>query len=339
MLLKGFDLFSGVGGFHHAAHELLNSEYQTTIFCELDQNARKAYKAGLDEEIEYEFCDVNEITKGYASGSKIFNYSSKHINNKIPNFDILFAGFPCQPFSSMGEKKGLNDPRGNLFFHIEAILKAKKPRYFILENVRGLKNIDSGAVINYMESSLQKIGYQTTFWLLNSSDYGVPQTRRRIFIVGDLKGQNKNIKSDSPPNKIPISKRRYVSVKNILEKSVDHKYFLSERIKKTILSNGSGGYNYKSTINMDPARPLTYTMHKMHRASQDNYYDLNFINGGPKNRIRRITPFEALLLQGFKKNVARKIIKSNLSDTAMYKLAGNAVSILTAKAVLRHILK
>ena len=99
-----------------------------------------------------------------------------------------------------------------------------------------------------------------------------------------------------------------------------------------------GGWKSNPEINKNPARPLTYTMHKMHRASQDNYYSDYYLSGGSSKKIRRITPYEALLTQGFKRNVAKKIIALGLSDTQIYKLAGNAVSVTTSRYVLSHIL-
>jgi DNA (cytosine-5)-methyltransferase 1 len=335
--MKGFDLFSGMGGFHHAAHDLLGKEYETVAYCEIDPKARIAYEATLNHSFPKAFSDVNDIT-GDLNPSLPHFANKVQINSVLPNFDILFAGFPCQPFSSMGLRNGMDDPRGILFNHIEAILAVKKPRYFILENVRGIKTINGGDVMRHIISTLQSIGYQTTTWMLNSADYGVPQTRRRIFFVGDLKGHNKNLDENMPPKKILASARRHKNVLDILEKDVDEKYFLSEKIKKTILSSGTGGYNYKAEINMDPARPLTYTMHKMHRASQDNYYNLKYINNGSAKKMRRITPYEAILLQGFKKNTAKKICSLGMSDTQIYKLAGNAVTASTAKAVLQHLM-
>ena len=335
--MKGFDLFSGIGGFHHAAHDLLGKDYETVAYCEIDPKARIAYEATLRGSSPKAFSDVNDITGEFDKSSKTFG-NSNHIKKILPDFDILFAGFPCQPFSSMGLRNGMEDPRGILFNHIEAILKIKKPRYFILENVRGIKTIDNGAVMKHIMGQLNLLGYQTTSWMLNSENYGVPQTRRRIFFVGDLKGGNVNINEETPPKEVPISKRRYKSIIDILEKEVDKKYFLSEKIKKTILSSGTGGWKSKPEINKDPARPLTYTMHKMHRASQDNYYDLNYLSNGSKNKIRRITPYEALLIQGFKKNITKKILNLGLSDTQIYKLAGNAVTSTTARSVLSHIL-
>ena len=335
--MRGFDLFSGIGGFHEGAKSVLKDKYETVAFCEIDEKARQTYKVCNDEDNVIEFSDVNNITG--IIDSKILSKSRKQlINNQLPDFDILFAGFPCQPFSSMGSRLAFGDDRGVLFFNIEMILKAKKPKYFILENVRGLKTIQGGKVMEYIMNSVKKIGYQSSYWLLNSADYGVPQTRRRIFIVGELTGKNININDERAPTKIPLSRRSYKSVLNILEKRVDKKYYLSEKIKKTILSEGTGGYKYKSEINMDPARPLTYTMHKMHRASQDNYYSDAFISDGSKDMIRRITPYEALLIQGFKKTTAKKIISLGLSDTQIYKMAGNAVSPPVVKSVLKHLL-
>ncbi len=335
--MKGFDLFSGIGGFHEGAKNYLKNKYETIAFCDFDEKARIAYQSCHKDKNLIEINDVNEITGEISS--KVFSKKKKDKINKIlPDFDILFAGFPCQPFSSMGKGLGFGDDRGVLFFNIEMILKAKKPKYFVLENVRGLMTIQEGEVLRYIMKSLEHLGYQSTYWLLNAADYGVPQTRRRVFIVGELEGKNKNINHSTPPVKIPISKRRTKSVHDLLSKNVDSKYYLSEKIKKTILSDGTGGYKYKSQINMNPARPLTYTMHKMHRASQDNYYSDSYINGGSPNRIRRITPYEALLIQGFKKNTAKKIIDCGLSDTQLYKLAGNAVSPMVVKEIIKHLL-
>ena len=123
--MKGFDLFSGIGGFHHGAHDLLGSGYETVAYCEIDPKARIAYEATLSSPMPISFSDVNYITGKFDTSSKSFG-NVRHINKILPNFDILFAGFPCQPFSSMGKRNGLDDPRGVLFNHIEVILRAKK---------------------------------------------------------------------------------------------------------------------------------------------------------------------------------------------------------------------
>ena len=178
-----------------------------------------------------------------------------------------------------------------------------------------------------MRSILENLGYHVAIWLLNASDYGLPQTRRRVFIVGSK--TNSQLNDEDPPKK--INRRQFKTTWHLLEKDVDKKYYLSEKIKKTILSEGTGGYKYKADYNLLTSRPLTFTMHKMHRASQDNYYSDDFINGDyddtsksvkhskhNKNNIRRITPREALLLQGFSKTFVNKALKSGLSDTRLY---------------------
>ena len=191
------------------------------------------------------------------------------------------------------------------------------------------------------------MGYCVAIWLLNASDYGLPQTRRRVFIVGSK--TNRSLRDQIKP---PIvNYRKYKTVWHLLEKNVDKKYYLSERIKKTILSEGTGGYKYKADYNLLTSRPLTFTMHKMHRASQDNYYSNSFINGEynkvsnsvievnqGKDEIRRITPREALLLQGFNQNFVKRVMKVGLSDTRMYMLAGNSVPTKMVTSVTNHLL-
>ena len=189
--MRGFDLFSGIGGFHEGAKSFFKDRYETVAFCDFDEKARQAYKACIAEDKVIEFDDVNDLT-GIIDSKTLSKSREKLINNQLPDFDILFAGFPCQPFSSMGSRLAFGDDRGVLFFNIEMILKAKKPKYFILENVRGLKTIQGGEVMDYIMNSLKKIGYQSTFWLLNSADYGVPQIRNRTFVFGNKIGYRIN---------------------------------------------------------------------------------------------------------------------------------------------------
>lgn len=335
--MKGFDLFAGIGGFHEGAKMLLGDSYESIAFSDIDDKARQAYKLHFQKKIPIELGDITDITLSNTNvsfGIKVID----SIQNNIPDHDILFAGFPCQPFSSMGKRKGFKDSRGTLFFDIETIIRVKKPNYIILENVRGLLTIQKGKVMEYIIHSLKREGYEVAYWLLNGSDYGIAQTRRRVFIIGRRDARHKAIESSSPPPKVDRNRLLTRSIKNLLDKNVDQKYYLSEKIKKTILSNGTGGYSYKAEINMDPARPLTYTMHKMHRASQDNYYSDKFIKGGSSHRIRRITPYEALKIQGFSNSFSKKLLNSGFSDTQIYKFAGNAVSPIMVKNILKHVL-
>ena len=148
---------------------------------------------------------------------------------------------------------------------------------------------------NLIISIIESEGYDVSWWVLDSKDYGVPQTRRRVFIYGSLK-KNKNTFPIDPP-KIT---RKILTTRSILEKNVDKRYILSEKILKTILKHGTGGYYSKSEIDLEIARPLTRTMVKMHRANQDNYYSNKFILNEKKLKwVRKLTPLEALRLQGF----------------------------------------
>ena len=348
--LKCFDLFSGIGGFRQGVNEATSSLDISSKWvgrCDIDPYANKLYDFCYDVSNEVLLNDVTNIT-GPLNPKTTNNRSTiNKIKNELPDFDLLTGGFPCQAFSSMGKRQGLRDPRGTLFYAIELILRAKEPKYFILENVRGLLTIDNKNTINTMRYILDNLGYNVAIWLLNANDYGLPQTRRRVFIVGS---KNDSFLSDTiKPEE--IKNKEYATTWHLLEKNVDKKYYLSEKIKKTILSNGTGGYNYKSEYNLLTARPLTFTMHKMHRASQDNYFSDSFINGKydinsnsiietniGKNNIRRITPKEALLLQWFNKNFVKKALNSGLSDTRLYMLAGNSIPTNLVKSVTNHLL-
>ena len=348
--IKAFDLFSGIGGFRQgfeSAAKTLNIDTHFVGFSDIDNYANTVYRGCYKTDGEFNVGDITTLTGTLSPKRKNDSATIRKIDNSLEDFDILFAGFPCQAFSSMGKRKGLLDERGTLFYAIELLLRAKKPNHFILENVRGLRTIDGGKTIEMMRKILTSLGYNVAIWLLNASDYGLPQTRRRIIIAGSK--INQKLSDENPPK--VLTKREFNSVWHLLEKNVSDKYYLSEKIKKTILSNGTGGYNYKSEYNLLTARPLTFTMHKMHRASQDNYYSDSFINGEfdssnnriiesntGKNRIRRITPKEAFMIQGFNKRFINKALKLGLSNTRLYMLAGNAVPPKLVESVVTHLL-
>lgn len=337
--IKYLELFAGVGGFRSAierAAKLNNIKSECVGFSEIDQYATKTYKANFNvNENELEIGDITSLD------------SDKKIK-ALPNFDILMAGFPCQPFSLMGEKEGFADSRGTLFFHIANILKIKKPEFFILENVRGLKTHDEGKTFKRIMQILTKdLKYNVRAEVLNSVDFGVPQVRRRLYFIG-VKDNNTFKKINNIDLKQAARKKRFKTTWHLLEREVDEKYYLSEKLIKTILSHGSGNYYSKSEINRIVARPLTASMHKMHRANQDNYFSDNFINGkidGDKviptnknsSKIRKITPLEAFRLQGFDDSFVKNAKKANVSDTQLFKQAGNAITVNIAEAILKNI--
>ncbi len=341
--IKYLELFAGVGGFRLALEKAsfsLGLKTKCIGFSEIDLNAIKTYKANFQTtEKELEIGDINSL-------------NSINSIQKIPKFDILLAGFPCQSFSLMGKKGGLEDSRGTLFFQIAKILSIKKPEFFILENVRGLKTHDNGQTFKkILEILKDNLDYNVRVEMLNSSDFGVPQTRRRLYFIGV-----KNKKNFKKINEIDFHKEKinygFKTTWHLLEKNVDSKYYLSEKLKKTILAHGSGKYWSKSEINRKIASPLTASMHKMHRANQDNYFSDDFIYGKfnkkndfinnekkDKGRIRRITPLEAFRLQGFDDAFVENAKNIGVSDTQLYRQAGNAITINVVETILRSILK
>jgi DNA (cytosine-5)-methyltransferase 1 len=161
-MIKFIDLFAGIGGFR-LAFESLDA---TCVFsAEIDKYACKTYETNFREN---PYCDVSTLDA-----------------NTLPDFDILCAGFPCQPFSLAGHRKGFQDTRGTLFFDIERILEVKQPKAFILENVKGLVNHDKGKTLQVILETLEKkLNYKVFYKVLNSKDYAVPQNRERIYIIG-----------------------------------------------------------------------------------------------------------------------------------------------------------
>ena len=183
---KFIDLFAGIGGFHVA---LSRNNMQCVFASEIDSHARKTYQENHNFPEEFFNDDINKINP-----------------EDIPDHDILCAGFPCQPFSQAGYKKGLNDERGNLFFNILAILKAKKPKAFILENVRHLLKHDNGHTFNVIFSELMRADYYVEYKIIKGTDFGLPQHRPRIYIVGF---SNKTVDTSQPflfPKEIPLKK-------------------------------------------------------------------------------------------------------------------------------------
>ena len=171
---KFIDLFAGIGGFHLAMHELGG---ECVFASEIDQYARKTYT--------HNFKEISP--RLFEAG--LFNSDIRSIvPNEIPDFDLLCAGFPCQPFSQAGYKRGFDDihnsERGNLFFNIADIIEVKRPKAYFLENVRGLINHDRGKTFKLIREILEELGYSFYYQIIKASDYGLPQLRPRTFMVG-----------------------------------------------------------------------------------------------------------------------------------------------------------
>jgi len=192
--LKFIDLFAGIGGFHLA---LKSMGMECVFTSEIDEFARETYAANFKEKF---LKDPNLFT------GDIWKVDF----SKIPNFDILCAGFPCQPFSQAGHKKGFKDNNdGNLFFSIEEILRIKKPRVFFLENVRHLKNHDEGRTFKKIYKTLQNLNYTFDYKVIKASDFGLPQHRPRVYMVGFYKPLLKSMYQELSftfPREIPLKK-------------------------------------------------------------------------------------------------------------------------------------
>ncbi|MFC1255955.1 DNA cytosine methyltransferase [Staphylococcus xylosus] len=301
--LKVVSLFSGIGGLDLG---FIYQGFEIIWANDFDKYSVKTYQENIDSNIHEG--DLNEIY------------------HRIPKHDVLIAGFPCQPFSTMGKQLGFDDERGTLFFTIEKIIKLhkKQPKILVLENVKNLLTHNNGRTYEKMKSILIELGYKVYTKVIDAKEFGIPQTRRRVFLVCFLeKVFGENIDKYEFPKPKPLNNK----VQDILDQKVDKKYFLSYKILPTILSHGSGNYYSKSEIGLDIARPLTSTMHKMHRANQDNYYE-DFKNRSlfqdtkekPISSVRRLTPNECRKLQGFPSDW-----KYVVSDTQLYRQFGNAV--------------
>lgn len=295
--MKVVSFFSGIGGLDKG---FADAGYDIIWANDFDKYAVETYKANYDNVI---VCgDINAVPF-----------------DEIPECDVIIGGFPCQPFSMMGEQRGFEDARGTLFFRIAEIIRNKiekgyKPKVIVLENVKALKTHDKGRTFATIKRILEEdLGYKVYDTILNSAEYGIPQTRNRTYIVC-FANHDVNFEFPTP---VELS----LSLQDMLEENVDSKYFLSDKILPTILSDGTGGYKAKSEIDLKVARPLCATMAKMHRACQDNYVTQN-------GKVRRLTPRECARLQGFNDNFIIPV-----SDCQAYKQFGNAVTVNVSKAV------
>jgi len=290
------DLFAGIGGFHQAADALGG---KCVFASEIDDEAKKAYKEN------YGIIPCGDITKISAE--------------TIPDHDVLFAGFPCQPFSIIGSRKGFDDTRGTLFFDIARIIEVKKPRLFILENVKQLSRHNKGKTLKTILDTLKKLDYKVKWNVLNALDFGLPQKRERTIIVGFF---DNNVDFEFPIGKAAGD------LKDILEPdyNIDPKYFASNSIvnkrKQKHTSKYILGIWHENKGGDIASHPYSCAL----RAGAS--YNYLLVNGE-----RRLTPREMLRLQGFPDTF--RIV---CNDSQTRKQAGNAVPVNVIKAVLKEAL-
>lgn len=305
---RTISLFAGIGGFDLG---FSNAGFDMIWANDFDKYCVQTFKENISENIV--LGDIND-----------------HLDD-IPSHDVLVGGFPCQPFSTLGKLKGFEDDRGTLFFTIKEIIKKHNTKVVVLENVKNIVNHDNGKTFRKIKSDLEELGYYVNYKVLNSADYGIPQRRNRVYIVAFNKKYFDDIPFEYPePIKLDLK------AQDLLDDDVEEKYFISTNMIGTILGKGTKGYIVKPTIDQSICKTLTATMHKMHRASQDNYYtDIkNHEKYCDKNKtnIRKLTPNECRKIQGFPSDW-----KQVVSDTQAYKQFGNAVTVNVVYAVAKNL--
>ena len=193
-MYKFIDLFAGIGGFRVSLQKL---GMKCVFSSEIDESARVAYQRNFnDDDVHGDICDIKA--------------------SEIPNHDILCAGFPCQSFSIAGNRSGMNDRRGRLFYEILRIVEHHKPHVLLLENVRNILTVDSGQVIKTIEAKLDEAGYSVHYSLLDASNYGIPQSRERVYFACLRKGTGLRYKEPRPD-------RKDIFLRDVLDKVVDER--------------------------------------------------------------------------------------------------------------------
>jgi DNA (cytosine-5)-methyltransferase 1 len=298
--LKFIDLFCGIGGFRVAMDEacLENHLLPECVFSsDIDQFCQDSYEANFGHRPAGDITKVDE--------------------NDIPDHDILFAGFPCQPFSIIGQMHGFSDIRGTLFFDIARIIDRKKPKAFILENVKQLVGHDHGKTLKVILQTLRDLGYNVQYAVLNALDYGLPQKRERVIIVGHR---------DPILFSFPSPVRPFKPLSEIIEKNIDQKHFASEYIVKKRTEKHKSAYKLSIWHENKSGNICSYPYSCALRAGAS--YNYLLVNGE-----RRLTPREMLRLQGFPDTY--KIV---VNDGQARKQAGNAVPVNIVKAVILKLL-
>ena len=235
--VRVFSMFSGIGGFEVGLSNS-NIKYDMVGFSEIDTYAIKVFEK-------------------HFKGVKNYGNATTINESELPNFDLLVGGFPCQAFSLAGKRKGFNDTRGTLFFDIARILAHKKPKHFILENVKGLLSHDNGRTLHKIFEVLSDIGYMVQWELLNSKNFGVPQSRERVYIVGHLRGTSR-------PQVFPIGQREAISNSSREKKRSD-----SSQVSSTITSNYKRGVHAMGEQYIMKPRELTKDLSQAYRVYDD----------------------------------------------------------------------
>jgi DNA (cytosine-5)-methyltransferase 1 len=344
-------MFSGIGGFEYgiqqaSSNRTLGDRQQPTTTADIRQDGDSANSTSsvgngrweLPECVGYSEIDKYAI-KVYErnfNGHKNYGDATKINPEELPDFDLLVGGFPCQAFSIAGKRRGFDDTRGTLFFDIARILAEKKPKHLVLENVKGLLSHDQGRTFQTILGVLSDLGYSVEWQVLNSKDFGVPQNRERVIIVGYLGGE--------PRRKVfPITGTNSQDIVQLNQPKHSNDRVYSEEGLSPTLNTMQGGRRQPLVapvltpnriekrqngrrIKNDGEPSFTLTGQDIHGVQIDT-------------RIRRLTPLECERLQGFPDNwTALGVGDEPISDTQRYKMCGNAVTTNVIQAVMEKLL-
>lgn len=368
-------LFSGIGAIEQAlirnktAHEIVFACDNGDV--EIEYNHEEEFKK--IQQMESKLEKKKYVDDLYASKSKKQNYVKQSYlanygNNILEDdfhldinlldgtdyrdkVDLLVGGSPCQSFSTVGFKGGLEDARGTLFYEYARIIKEVNPKVFIYENVRGLTTHDKGNTWNIIKGIFKSLNYRITKpQILNAADYGIPQNRRRVFVIGIRNDIEINKEFEYPiPIELKYSMKQFLESRcefgnykydengniSIVESEfdpsrVDDKYVLSDLVRKYVLTPGTKSFKTSIKYDLDIARTVLSTMGNRHRAGVDNY----MTDKGGEDKLRMLTEREALRLMGYSDDF--KIV---VSRAQMYKQAGNSIVVDVMLAVVREIIK
>ena len=364
--MKFLELCAGIGGFRQA---LENLGCECVGWSEIDKYAIKLYSAWYNDN-----CNFGDVTKINAE--------------TLPDFDLLVGGFPCQAFSIAGKRMGFDDTRGTIFFDFARIMKAKKPKFAIFENVKGLLNHDGGKTYETILQTLNELGYDAQWGILNTKFHGLPQNRERVYIVANLRERSSTKilfeRGDGLTDKVERTEQSIIGdyyTENgkthqwggvIGDESIAPCLMAGEYKSPRIVKIGSiGGKPCQSDQVYSPSGvSVTLSAQNGGKGAMTGVYRIGDIDGlntqysrvydsegisatinaqggglGAKtglynieHKVRRLTPKECFRLQGFKDEMVELGYKLGISDTQIYKMAGNAVSVPVVEWVTQRVL-
>ena len=315
-------MFAGIGGFREGLTRA--GGFVCAGHCELDRNAERSYRALFDTKGEWYCEDIRNAEP-----------------EQLPEFDLLCGGFPCQSFSVAGHRGGFSDPRGTLFFELARLAEARKPAYLLFENVPGLLYHDCGRTFAAILHELEGMGYGLEWQVLNSRNFGVPQSRKRVYLIGYLDERCRG-------KVFPFTETAGTSLKQIRSGSQGERVYSCEGVSCT-LSSEAGGFGGRTglyevsqdnlcCVDMNEKPEFTSyarcVMAKQNGGIRKRRREASGVWDG--KRIRRLTPRECLRLQGWTDDRIDRIV-SLQSDSQIYKQAGNGVTVHVVEAIGRRL--